>query len=396
MAVTLGAVGWEDGAEAPGWAPGGAAATYNYGANSPALLGDSSFSLSGGSATNYSYEVSPEFDASGWFSFLFKCGALNASSAATLLELRDVSGNVVAYLQLAASNPRFLAGHGSVTANSASDLVASNWYRIWVRYVESTGTDGVLQIYYAANSHTRPGSPAISITTGTSTAAVRRVALSWRNRAQGYHLFDDFRAANEELFDNGLPADPVSSVSCTHNSVSVTFAQAVYNGAAGAVGLSLNVNNGMASIPLTYASGSGTTGYTFTPASTLYTGYTYKLEHSQPGNGLEYASGVDVPSFIDKAVTNSSATARPSGKVVVPMTTGVNPATNTPYASATDFTILNDARSSILGSATGTASAGNATLVDADIMPGDYVWAINFGTPTGQAHGLRVRATEDV
>ena len=69
-------------------------------------------------------------------------------------------------------------------------------------------------------------------------------------------------------------------------------------------GLTLTSDGG--AVTLTYASGSGTTGLVYSTSRTILSTETITYDYTQPGNGIEDASGNDLASISDGVVTNSS------------------------------------------------------------------------------------------
>jgi len=213
LAYTLSAVDYESGTIPSGWTQTGNAGTYTYN-HTPALEGSSSFALSGSSSTAYSFLVSPQFGASQWFYGLFKVTTLNASAAVTCLELRNSSDVAVAVVQLRSSNAAFTILHGATSQNGSNNLSAATLYYMWINYVPGSGANGALHVYYSTTT-TRPGSPSVSITTGTATTDAVILVHASRNRGQQPLIFDGWRAANEEIFSDGLIAPTLVVADCT-------------------------------------------------------------------------------------------------------------------------------------------------------------------------------------
>ena len=108
----------------------------------------------------------------------------------------------------------------------------------------------------------------------------------------GYHL-------------TGSPSSGSHGIYGAGTTVNLTFDQAVSVGAGGNGGFTLSMSGGAST--MTYASGGSTTTLVYNLSRTIQFGETGTVSYTQPGNGIEAASGgADVTSFASHAVTNSS------------------------------------------------------------------------------------------
>jgi hypothetical protein len=100
--------------------------------------------------------------------------------------IRDSAGVLKAY-------------HGTTPNGFGGTYAADTTYHLWIRYTAQSGGggNGTLELWNTTSS-TRPGSPDISITTGTGTA-IRQVGLSAWNFAEAINDFDDVRASDSDF-----------------------------------------------------------------------------------------------------------------------------------------------------------------------------------------------------
>lgn len=122
----------------------------------------------------------------------------------------------------------------------------------------------------------------------------------------------------------GLDLVSVSGLSVTNNStqrptltsatipsagttITLAFSKTVQVGVGGAGGFTLSLTGG--AVTATYASGSGGSSLVYNLSRTVNSGETGTISYTQPGNGIEAtASGADVATFTNSAVTNNSST----------------------------------------------------------------------------------------
>lgn len=81
----------------------------------------------------------------------------------------------------------------------------------------------------------------------------------------------------------------------------------------GGLGAGFSMSGG--SVTLAYASGSGSSTVTFTGSRTVYSGETGTLDYTQPGNGIEDATGNDLATIAGKSVINNSTQTAPTGNI---------------------------------------------------------------------------------
>ena len=91
----------------------------------------------------------------------------------TFIAVQDASENILAYIQINASY-RLNLYHGTAVdyGTSAETLSASTEYVIEFDYASGTGSDGTMDLYLYESSGSKPETPNLTITTGTSTADV--------------------------------------------------------------------------------------------------------------------------------------------------------------------------------------------------------------------------------
>jgi len=86
---------------------------------------------------------------------------------------------------------------GGANSNSAAGLWSEDTvYHVWVRYVEGSGADAIMQIYHSLDA-TRPGSATVTRNTGTAVEPIAKVRL--RASSSTTVIYDKWRVANEEI-----------------------------------------------------------------------------------------------------------------------------------------------------------------------------------------------------
>lgn len=94
-------------------------------------------------------------------------------------------------------------------------------------------------------------------------------------------------------------------VAAAGTTIALTFSESCTTGAGGPTGFTLSASGG--AVTMTYASGTGSTAYTYTLSRTIVQGETITMSFTQPVNGVEStAAQVDLASFSGTTVTNSS------------------------------------------------------------------------------------------
>lgn len=131
-----------------------------------------------------------------WIRFRFKFSG-NPPSDMTIL---DATNSGTALRMAVRSTGSIRVYHGSVYTDT-SGWTPGVQYRVWVRYVRSTATNGVIQLW-RAESDVKPGATTHSRGNGDSTSAVSRVQLqNWGSTNSRYVWFDDVTVSLLELGD---------------------------------------------------------------------------------------------------------------------------------------------------------------------------------------------------
>lgn len=111
-----------------------------------------------------------------WFYCMFRFPSATNNNTSHLIQLRDSGGAEVCGMRFA-SGGVYTISHGTANASSAASAYASaTTYHIWLHYTKGTGANGTLDLYFSSTS-TQPGSPSLSITTGTATADAAQIFL---------------------------------------------------------------------------------------------------------------------------------------------------------------------------------------------------------------------------
>lgn len=181
-----------EGAGTPsGWAGTG---TFSFDTSSGALFGTESATTSAAFSTT-SYTHGSDI-GSFWF---FVAVYPGAGIAGTVIDFRNSSNVTQASLEF--RSDRINISHGSASGNSIGASISAPGSMVWVEYIPSTGSNGILRLYVNKNSlsTTRPA-VAATITTGTG-GVVRQVRLMSPNSTSTYY-FDRVRWTNYELGNN--------------------------------------------------------------------------------------------------------------------------------------------------------------------------------------------------
>jgi hypothetical protein len=108
-------------------------------------------------------------------------------------------------------------------------------------------------------------------------------------------------------FDNTVPTlltSPAPTIAANGTTLTLTFSEAVQNGAGGSGGWAITPSGGSATV--TYSSGSGTASLVYTISRRILN-ETVTLTYTQPGNGVEDILGNDLVTIsTPRAVTNNS------------------------------------------------------------------------------------------
>lgn len=115
--------------------------------------------------------------------------------------------------------------------------------------------------------------------------------------------FSAASVANESTQDSIAPTIGAVSVGANGDSVSFRYSEVVSFGAGGNSGHALSMSGG--AVTLTYSSGSGTDTLVYSTSRSVGSSETGTAAYTQPGNGVEDASGNDLASYSDETVLSS-------------------------------------------------------------------------------------------
>jgi len=104
--------------------------------------------------------------------------------------------------------------------------------------------------------------------------------------------------------DETPPTLSAAAIATTGQTITLTFDEEVAIGAGGSAGWTLSASGGASA--MTYASGEGSTALVYNLARRIESGETATIAYTQPGDGIEDASGNDLATLSGAAVTNSS------------------------------------------------------------------------------------------
>lgn len=104
--------------------------------------------------------------------------------------------------------------------------------------------------------------------------------------------------------DTTAPTVSSRTIPAAGTTIVIVHSEVVSIGAGGNGGLTLSASGG--AVTATYSSGAGTATLTWTLSRTVNSGETVTASYTQPGDGIEDASGNDLASFSGQSVTNNS------------------------------------------------------------------------------------------
>jgi hypothetical protein len=104
--------------------------------------------------------------------------------------------------------------------------------------------------------------------------------------------------------DTVVPTVAARTIPSAGTTLIVAFSERCQHGAGGTAGHALTASGG--AVTATYASGSGSSVFTYTLNRTVGTGETVTHDYTQPGSGIEDLFGNDLATFATQAVTNNS------------------------------------------------------------------------------------------
>jgi len=124
----------------------------------------------------------------------------------------------------------------------------------------------------------------------------------------GMQIFEGPMLASAE--DVTAPELQSATIASSGDTISLAFNEAVTIGSGGNGGVTITMSGGAAT--LTYASGDGGSTLVYDISRTIASGETGNLDYTQPGDGIEDASGNDLESVSDLTVTNNSTSGSPT------------------------------------------------------------------------------------
>lgn len=212
--------------------------------------------------------------------------------------------------------------------------------------VESSNNIGGV-IGMSAFAGTAGGEFSLAADSGSFTLTGTAAALEANREVAGESGSFALTGTDSTLLYNQRPSASSSSIASNGLTVTVVWTEAVDIGAGGNGGLSLVMSGGTADA--TYVSGDGADTYVFTSDRVIKVGETGTLLYSQPGDGFEDSTGLDVTSFFGFPLTNGST---------------VNAYT---MAADTDSYLLGGTDVSLVLTGGLTAESGTFTLTGTDV-----------------------------
>jgi hypothetical protein len=127
-------------------------------------------------------------------------------------------------------------------------------------------------------------------------------------RQRYYPSATDYHESGAFTFTDGtVPTLSSATIPTTGDSITLAFSEAVSIGSGGNAGWVPTLSGGASA--MTYSSGSGTSSLVYTLGRTVNSGETGTLAYTQPGSGVEDASGNDLATIASAAITNNSTVA---------------------------------------------------------------------------------------
>jgi hypothetical protein len=176
-------VAWTDTSDVP-------TANFTY-ATAPAPL-EGSFSLRIAAPSGIPGKVST-YTAQDTVYFYLLLNHATLVGGANSFGLFDSSDGVV--LDVSNANPEFRLHCGTTTAFSTA-ITQGTTYSVWGDYTKGTGANAVCHLYHSTTT-TKPGSPNITITTGTATTQASKVRLGSNSTA--VHIYDHVRISTTAI-----------------------------------------------------------------------------------------------------------------------------------------------------------------------------------------------------
>lgn len=182
----------EDNGESWSKEPTGSGYTMDVDYSAPALRGSESYGTSGTSDNGWLYLKSPTWAGTSptHAFFRFRANTSLNNWNTSIFYLYDATDTEVARIRLDNDGTPMIY-HGSASAvNWSLQLAANTTYYFWIDYTPGTGANGILNWYHSTTT-TKPGSPTLSITTGTSTTNPIYLKLTGGyNSGGGIYLYD--------------------------------------------------------------------------------------------------------------------------------------------------------------------------------------------------------------
>lgn len=171
-------------------------------------------------------------------------------------------------------------------------------------YTFSNTTDGqTIRFLVTTTGNYTIGWPSGSYGSGVS-AAHASTTTAWYTITRVGAIFIVSRSEAGMVIDVSAPTLSSATINTDGDELTLAFNEAVSVGSGGSAGWTLSMSGGAATI--TYASGTGTSSLVYTISRAIDSAETGTVSYTQPGDGIEDASGNDLATIASSSVTNNS------------------------------------------------------------------------------------------
>lgn len=177
-----------------GWNNGASTVNWDY-ATSPAPLVGSQSVLVGIVETFANFTAQSDV----WAYFQMNLSAISGSQF--IFSFRTSADVKVCSLRVLSDGTfRIYDTSQTVTASTSAGFIStSTTYHVWVHRTKGSGANELVEAYVATTA-TKPGSPTVTLNTGTGTADAARVAVEGWN--DGNYIYDKIRVAASSIGSN--------------------------------------------------------------------------------------------------------------------------------------------------------------------------------------------------
>ena len=128
---------------------------------------------------------------------IIRPNSLTNSGDSYTVTIKDATGATTLTALAITPTDYFKISNGTANTTDATTILsATSTYIVWLDYTPGTGSNAITNLYVAVDSgddciETKPGTPLLTLTTGTSTLAARVLALRQSNTMSATFLYDN-------------------------------------------------------------------------------------------------------------------------------------------------------------------------------------------------------------